>query len=65
MGRTGEIRSGSRLDSYPKPGKLAVKGLESHMRYALYCLTVFTIVFGAISVFYGAGRQSYRKRFGK
>ena len=35
------------------------------MRYALYCLTVFTIVFGAISVFYGAGRQIYRKRFGK
>ncbi len=35
------------------------------MRYVMYCLTVFTIVFGAVSIYYGTARQSYRKRFGK
>lgn len=35
------------------------------MRYFMYCLTVFTIIFGAASIFYGTARRSYRKRFGK
>lgn len=35
------------------------------MKYALYCIAVFTIIYGALAIWLGAARTSYRKRFGK
>ena len=35
------------------------------MKYTLYCLSVFTIIFGAASIYFGTARLNYRKRFGK
>lgn len=35
------------------------------MKYIMYCISVFTIAFGAAAIYYGTARRNYRKRFGK
>ncbi len=35
------------------------------MRYWIYVAAVFTITYGAIAIYLGSARKSYRKRYGK